>query len=307
MENFLNYLFDIFIVITIFACIATGVKKGFIQMLISLIGIIAAFTAAAFISDITSEYIYANAVKPIIMDIIETKSNEISDDYLNEITGILTEQYPFLSQEQINSVINENSKYLNNYADLNDSLLTSEQFHDTLNDMFIEYCLELTEKLAAVLPDEIIRNAEAYINERNFNIQDKLDIFTLDDYGISEVIELYIVRPILIRIVKTVIFSTVFIIVNLIFKIIGKITGIIKSIPAVKDVNRFLGGVLGLFKSLFMLIIFSAICSIFIKLTGDNNRILNSYVISNTFVFKWVYSSFYFLSMHFTEYIYRIH
>lgn len=285
----MKYILDLAIAVAVIGFIYAGSRKGAVRMLISLAGYIAAFAAAVFVSSTASGYVYENAVKPVVLSALETKSEELSEEYLSpqKLGKLLSENGIILSEEQLTSVI-ENSE---NYAEI----LTDEQFSDTLNHMFTDYCRAITETFSGVVPDEIIEEANRYLEETDMENDHKLELLTVKKQSVIEIVEREIVRPVMMKTVKAILFALTFAAVCLVVSLISRAAKIIREIPVVRSADSFFGSILGFLQSLLFIIILNVGVSVFIKLTSDANKYINADVISETYVFKWLYSGTFFL------------
>lgn len=285
----MNYALDIAAAAVIIIFVFVGSRKGAVRMLISLIGYIAAFAAAVFVSNAADEYIYESFVKPLVMSAMETKAEELSETYLTpeSLGKILSENGAELDDEQLDMLISGGEAY--------EKVLTDEKFRDTLNSVFISYCQLLTDTFSGILPDEVVNGAEAYIKEVNIENQKLPELITAEKQSITEIIEREIVRPLMMKTVNAALFAVTFGVTLIIFAIISRAAGFIRKIPAVRSADSFLGGIMGLLQSLLAIAVMCFAVSIFVKLTGGANEYINADMISETIVFKWLYNGTFFL------------
>ncbi len=285
----MNYALDIAAAAVIIIFVFVGSRKGAVRMLISLIGYIAAFAAAVFVSNAADEYIYESFVKPLVMSAMETKAEELSETYLTpeSLGKILSENGAELDDEQLDMLISGGEAY--------EKVLTDEKFRDTLNSVFISYCQLLTDTFSGILPDEVVNGAEAYIKEVNIENQKLPELITAEKQSITEIIEREIVRPLMMKTVSAALFAVTFGVTLIIFAIISRAAGFIRKIPAVRSADSFLGGIMGLLQSLLAIAVMCFAVSIFVKLTGGANEYINADMISETIVFKWLYNGTFFL------------
>lgn len=288
----MNYALDIAAAAVIIIFVFAGSRKGAVRMLISLIGFIAAFAAAVFVSNAADDYVYDSFVKPVVMSAMETKAEELSETYLTpeSLGKILAENGAELDEEQLDMLIAGGEAY--------EKVLTDEKFRDTLNSVFINYCQLLTDTFSGILPEEVVSGAEAYLNEADMENQRKLELLTEEKQSITEIIESEIVRPLMMKTVNAVLFAVTFGVVLIIFAVISRAVGLIRKIPAVRFADSFFGGLMGLLQSLLAIAVICFAVSIFVKLTGGANEYINPDIISETIVFKWFYSgTFYLMSI----------
>lgn len=254
-------------------CVTVGSRRGAVRTLISAAGYIAAFAAAVFVSNAADEYVYDRFVKPAVMSAMEEKAEELSENGLKEI---LSKSGAGLTDEQLGFIINGEKP--------SEEGLTDEKIRDTLNRGFIDYCKILTEAFSGVIPEEIVREAESYIEETDMENNRKLELLTSARLSATELIESEIVRPVMMRTVKTVLFTLTFALVSIVFAVISKIAGIIRRIPAVRFADGFAGGLIGLLQGLLITAAICAVTGVYIKLTGESSDI-----IEQTHIFKYFY------------------
>ncbi len=263
MDFIFEHLLDIITLIIVMAVTAAGYKKGIMRMIISLIGYFVAATVAGFISSITYEYVYFNMVQPSVIEYIENETEKISDEYLNE---------------RFSEDNSENDENIH---------LTDSEISGKLKDIFKEYCEELTNSLSGVIPDEILKSADEYFEKDTF---DENEIINSTKTSSVNLIEKEIIRPVMLKTVKSVIFFIAFTIVCIIFSILSRLVRYIRRIDIIKAPDSFLGGILGFVYAVLIIVILSILCSIFIKLTADQNNFLNTEIIEKTYIFKYAYN-----------------
>ncbi|MBP1560322.1 MAG: CvpA family protein [Oscillospiraceae bacterium] len=281
----MKYLLDLIIAAAVIGCVYTGSRKGAVRMLISLAGYIAAIAAAVFVSNVATEYVYDTLVKPVVVSALESKADELGETYLSadRLEEKLAENGITLTKEQIKTVIDGGEAY--------SEVLTDAEFRDTLNHMFTDYCRALTEAFSGVLPDEILTETDRYINETDMKAERKMQLMLEERQSVTEIIEREIVRPVMLKTVKTVLFVLTIGAVGIIFSIISRAARVIREIPVVKNADSFFGGVLGFLQGVLLIILMNIGVSVFIKLTSDANQYLSTAVISETMVFKRLYSA----------------
>lgn len=263
MDFIFEHLLDIITLVIIMFFTAKGYRKGIIRMIISLVGYLAAVTIGGFVSSITYEYVYYNMVQPSVIEYIETEADKLSEKYLNE---------------KISEDFSENDDNIH---------LTDSEISGKLKDIFKEYCGELTNSLNGVIPDEILKSADEYLEKNTF---DEDEIINSTKASSVNLIEKEIIRPVMLKTVKSIIFFIAFAIVCIAFSIISKLVRYIRRIYIIKAPDSFLGGVLGFTYAVLIIVILSTLCSIFIKLTADQNNILNTEIVEKTYIFKYAYN-----------------
>lgn len=286
----MNYALDIAAAALIIIFIFTGSRKGAVRMLISLIGYVAAFAAAVFVSNAADGYVYDSFVKPAVMSAMEERAEELSKTYLapENLGEILSENGIELDEEQLDMLTAGREAY--------EKVLTNDKFHDTLDSIFIDYCRLLTDAFSGVLPEEVVSGAENYLRETEAENSERTKLFTSERQSVTEIIEREIVRPLMMRTVRTVLFAVSFGAVLIVFAVISKAAGLIRKIPAVRSADSFLGGFMGFVQSLLAIAVMCFAISIFINLTGGASEYINPEVISETVAFKWFYNGTFYLT-----------
>lgn len=273
-----EHLLDIITVLLIIIITFWGYKKGILQMVISLAGFFAAAALAGFVSNVTYEYVYFKIVQPSVMEYIQTEADKLSEEYSQEK---LLEKF---------GIVLPNDEETNEQTDL-----TNDEISGKLNSIFKEYCGRITESLKGVIPDEILESADRYLEENRLDRETALG--NTEDIKSSAVtlIESEIVRPVMLTTVKNVLFFITFTVICIIISVLLRAVKIIRKIEAIKKPDSFFGGVLGFIYSVLTIMAISLLCSIFIKLTANENSVLNTGVIEKTYIFKHAYSMSFFL------------
>lgn len=284
----MKYILDAIVIGAVIICVLVGKYRGAVRTLILIAGYAAAFAAAVFVSRTASDYVYEKAVRPAVISAVETKSEELAEEYLSpEKLGVILEQQGIsLTDEQLEDVLEKGE----NYA----QLLTDSEFRGALRKLFTEYCRAITETFSGVVPEEILEEAEKYIAETEAEYRDTAEITEKKD-SMAEIIEREIIRPVMMKTVRTALFIVTFAAVLLIVSIIARAAGLIRKIPGVRSADSFAGGILGLLQGLLFTAVLSVAANVFISLTSNANEYLNMETISGTFVFKRLYSGTFFL------------
>lgn len=270
----MNYILDIGAAAVIIICVSVGSRKGAVRMLVSVIGYVAAYAAAVFVSNSADGYVYDKFVRPAVISAMEERAEELAEEYggVDALKEILSE----------NDVL---SDYFINGEETLPGDLTEAKIRDKLNSVFIDYCGALTEMFSGTVPEEIVREAEDYLKKTDMENEMKIELLTSARQSATELIEMEIVRPVMMRIVKTVLFSVTFAIVCVLFSIVSKIAGLIRRIPALRSLDGFAGGFLGLLQGVMAMSVICAAAGVYIKLTGRSADI-----IEKTYIFRHFYS-----------------
>lgn len=285
----MKYILDAIVIGAVTICVFSGRQRGAVRTLILIAGYAAAFAAAVFVSRTASDYVYEKAVRPAVISAVETKSEELAEEYLSpeKLGGILKQQGISLTDEQLAGVLDKGE----NYA----QLLTDNEFRGALKKLFTEYCRAITEAFSGVVPEEILEEAEKYIAETEAENLNPAEIPEEEKESLAEIIEGEIIRPVMIKTVCTALFVVTFAAVLLVVSIIARTAGLIRNIPGVRSADSFAGGILGLLQGLLFTAVLSVAANVFINITSNANEYLNTETIAGTFVFKRLYSGTFFL------------
>jgi len=281
----LNYVLDLMIIIVIIGCAAAGSRKGAVKMLLTLVGYVAAVAAATFVSNVASGYVYDSLVKPYVISALEAKSESLGDEYLSQgkVNEILEEYGLEITEEQLSSIKENEEQY--------SALTDDEKIREILEGIFKDYCEALTETFSGIVPEEIIEEAERYIEKNNIGTERMLNLVTQEKDAVIKVIENEIVRPVMIKTVKYVLFAVTFAVVMIVVSIVAYAAKLIRKIPVVNSADSFLGTIFGIVQGLLYTVLVNIGVSFFIKLTADANEYLNTAVISETYVFELLYNA----------------
>lgn len=285
----MKYALDIAVIAVLIICTAVGHRRGAVRTLIYLAGLAAAFAAAVFVSNAATGYVYEKTVRPVVVSALESKAEELESEYLSpEKTKELFSEYGIdLTDEQLEAFAENKEIY--------GELLTDGQFRDTLNHVFIEYCKALTEAFSGAVPEEIAKEANRYINELETENTDMEALLKGEKQSVTDIIEREIVRPVMLKTVRGVLFAATFAAVMLIASLVSWAVGIVRKIPAAASADSFFGGILGFLRGALIIVLICVGADVFIKLTSDGNGYLNSGIISETYLFKRLYSGVFML------------
>ena len=79
----MKYILDAIVIGAVTICVFSGRQRGAVRTLILIAGYAAAFAAAVFVSRTASDYVYEKAVRPAVISAVETKSEELAEEYLS--------------------------------------------------------------------------------------------------------------------------------------------------------------------------------------------------------------------------------
>ncbi len=281
----MKYVLDLVIIALIVCCAVAGSRKGAVRMLISLAGYIAAVAAAVFVSNVASEYVYDNLIKPYVISALEAKAESLEEEYLSsdKLNEILEQNGVILADGQLSSITDNSEQY--------SELTNNDEIRNLLKEIFTDYCKALTSAFSGVVPEEIVEEAERYIEENNVEAQRLLTLVTGERESMIAIIEGEIIRPLMLKTVKFVLFAVTFAVVMIIVSVISYAAKIIRKIPVVNSADSFFGTVAGLLQGLLYTIIVNFGVSLFVKLTSDASEYLNTTIISETYIFGLLYNA----------------
>ncbi|MBP1548890.1 MAG: CvpA family protein [Oscillospiraceae bacterium] len=288
----MKYVLDLLIIALVIASAVAGSRKGAVRILIALIGYVVAVMAAIFVSNVASEYVYDNYVKPYVISSLESKADSLEEEYLSsdKINHMLEENGVVLTDEQFSALKEDSEQYR--------ELLNNDKIRESLNNVFKEYCESLTSTFDGVVPEEIIEEAERYLEENDMETDRMLTLITHEKESMVKIIENEILRPVLMKTVRFVLFAVTFAVVMLIVSVASYLAKVIQKIPVVNSANSFLGTMIGLLQGFLYTIVINFGVNMFIKFTSDTNKYLNTTIISETYVFGLLYDvTFYIVAL----------
>lgn len=106
---------------------------------------------------------------------------------------------------------------------------------------------------------------------------------------ITKVVD-YAAKPIIVNIIKVVLYILIFVVLSVIVKFLSKILNRVFNLPLLGGINKTLGGIFGLAKGI---IIATALCvaiSIIVSLTENGFLIFTNENINSTYIFKFLTS-----------------
>ena len=153
----------------------------------------------------------------------------------------------------------------------------------------------MTSTFDGIVPEEIIEEAERYLEENDMETERMLTLITHEKESMVKIIENEILRPVLMKTVKSVLFAVTFAVVTLIVAIVSYLAKVIQKIPVVNSANSFLGTLIGLLQGFLYTIVINFGVNMFIKFTSDTNKYLNTTIISETYVFGLLYNATFYI------------
>lgn len=277
-------IIDGILLIIIIGCIINGSKKGFVRTIVYLAGYIIAVGAASMISSSGSNYIYDSFIKPKIMTAIETKIDKAEYNIKEKFSETLKSKGINISSSDVDLIISGRLPNINQ-----NSVLTKEKINDTLSNVLSEYYGLLAGSLSDALPNKINEEIGKNVNDDIGNSENIVTAFSKSKQETAKYVEQRIIRPVIIRCVRYMLFALVFALAMFIVGIVLRMTWIVKKLPVIGKADKFLGGFLGFLQGMVIVLIISALAVIIVKLSNDSFKYLNSDVVSHTILFSYVY------------------
>lgn len=112
----------------------------------------------------------------------------------------------------------------------------------------------------------------------------------LESSKIASVVESGVIRPVVEPLLQTVIFIATLIILMFVVTLLAKGSKTFNRVPVIGGINSFLGAVMGIINGGVLLCAAAAIISLIISAKGSSEY-LSADIISNTYLFKWIYGA----------------
>lgn len=112
----------------------------------------------------------------------------------------------------------------------------------------------------------------------------------LESSKIASVVESGVIRPVVEPLLQTVIFIATLIILMFVVTLLAKGSKTFNRVPVIGGINSFLGAVMGIINGGVLLCAAAAIISLIISAKGSSEYI-SADIISNTYLFKWIYGA----------------
>lgn len=112
----------------------------------------------------------------------------------------------------------------------------------------------------------------------------------LESSKIASVVESGVIRPVVEPLLQTVIFIATLIILMFVVTLLAKGSKTFNHVPVIGGINSFLGAVMGIINGGVLLCAAAAIISLIISAKGSSEY-LSADIISNTYLFKWIYGA----------------
>ncbi len=112
----------------------------------------------------------------------------------------------------------------------------------------------------------------------------------LESSKIAAVVESSVIRPVVEPLLQIVIFIAALIIFMLVVTLLAKGSKVFNRVPVIGGINSFLGALMGIINGGVLLFAAAAVISLIVSANGSS-QYLSADVISNTYLFKWIYGA----------------
>ena len=286
------WFYDVFTLAIICICIYVCGKRGFLRSVLMMLGYIVAIVFSYFFSGWVSPEIYESAVKPVVIEYITEKTENI--DPIEEMQNTLNSKYGVFGinfgKSRIRSLLSEDRE--ETMANISDYIseksmvdITSNGGDEIIGNMISD---EINEKFRQFLPTEF--------GAININLDDNevwADVIRAikgEESSLAIFVEEYIVRGIVISNVRLVVFILAFCILAIAVKVLSKVLKIVDHIPLVNSANTILGGAIGLIQGAMSVYVISLAVRLLISIGGNDMIFFNISTIEQTYLFRLFYN-----------------
>lgn len=112
----------------------------------------------------------------------------------------------------------------------------------------------------------------------------------LESSKIAAVVESSVIRPVVEPLLQMIIFILTLIILMFVVTLLAKGSKGFNKVPVIGGINSFLGALMGIINGGVLLCAAAAVISLIISAKG-NSQYLSQDIISNTYIFKWIYNA----------------
>ena len=112
----------------------------------------------------------------------------------------------------------------------------------------------------------------------------------LESSKIAAVVESSVIRPVVEPLLQMIIFILTLIILMFVVTLLAKGSKGFNKVPLIGGINSFLGALMGIINGGVLLCAAAAVISLIISAKGDS-QYLSQDIISNTYIFKWIYNA----------------
>ena len=282
------------IVILILTCII-GYVRGFRRYFIGMIAAVIATAAAAYGSAQLAEPVYDRYMRDKVKEHVTSAIDDF--DPKKVVMEKLREQGygDYVSEQEVDEVLGQGGDYLENVSRLLQQKGAGAEESEMLRQNIDGY-------FKSELPAEIDRRLKgtglsSYIDRVDISADELKECVTRAATQSKEDAADYIVekavKPVLVGVIRTILFGICFLAVILVLRLIIAISGVMDAIPEAKAADRFAGLVLGAVKGLLYCAVIAWALSFFCNATKNSMSVLNADMCSGTFLFRYFFEYFY--------------
>ena len=251
--------------------------------------------AGAYISGELAEPVYDRYMR----EKVKTHVTEAIEDYdpKEVVMEKLREQGygDYISESEVGEIVAQGGDYLENVSELlRQKGAGSEEVAQVKQNIDGYFKSEL--------PDQINRRLEEtglapYVKKVNISADELRECVTRAAAQSKEDAADYIVekaiKPVLVGIIRSLLFAICFLAVVLLLRIIIAISGVMDSIPEARAADRFAGLVLGAIRGLLYCAVIAWTLSTLCNATKNSMSFFNAYTSEKTFLFRYFFDFFY--------------
>lgn len=303
------YIYDIAVVLILLLGVVIGYKRGVIRTILSLMCLLISFTVASAVSSpevcssIYEKYMHETVAKYIDDGVSKARNQakEKINEYLKESAYKLIDELPFGSEmmkEYVDETANTDGiaaiyEFLG--IDIH-TLLTNPEISGKISMIADEYSVTAADTINSRLPlgisvkTEDIRKIMTDTDAQEAFIYEIFGVSSEDSGNISAsvYIENTVVRPILLRMIGTVIWTVIFSAVNFILHIAVQIILVIRKAAPVKMCDSVLGAALGAVAGMAVVSALTVVIVMVVSFTGGMS-FMNEDIFSETILFGRIY------------------
>ncbi|MBQ7990644.1 MAG: hypothetical protein IJ251_06315 [Oscillospiraceae bacterium] len=314
-----SLIYDAVVVIALLTGISKGYKKGAVKMILSITFTLISIGAASYLSsERFCEKLYDEYIRDKVTEVctnavnssIEKAKDEISrktKDTIRQIPDSIAPDNKGISDiaDDVISFIDEHSKDIDDtISSIADSIgldvgeiISNEAVSEAIDRAAEKYSESAVRQINAELPAGLsikqsqIEQAlsDKKLIELFINDMLRLDSTKTGYTGTVDYIERTMIRPVALRAIHLVSWTVIFAVLRILFQIISSVIIAIKrSIPVINSADKIAGSALGLVSSIMAVTVLAFIISRIIMVT-DNIDYINSTVVNDTIIFRYVY------------------
>ena len=282
------------IVILIVTCIV-GYVRGFRKYFIGMIAAVLATAAAAYVSNRLATPVYDRYLREQVNTHVAGAIEDL--DPKKVVMDKLREQGygDYISEDEVSDIISQGGDYLENISGLLKQKGADNSEIELLRRNIDGY---FNSELPATINQKLDESGlTRYIDNVNISADQLRECVTRAATQSKEDAVDYIVeksiKPILVGVIRTILFVVCYVAAALLLKLIVFISGVMDTVPEVKAADRFAGLVLGAIKGLLYCSVVGWALSMFCSTTKNSMTVFNADISEKTFLFRYFFDFFY--------------